>query len=126
MPDTATQRPPSEAFPAGRNGGPWLTMPRLWLVVVLGAIGVNGLARTPSAIDLAYHVRVGEMMVAEHTLPRIDAFAWTTAGRPWLDQNWGAELRVYGIGRLGGGALVVVVSALVSVTAWGLVAAACR
>jgi hypothetical protein len=126
MHDTATQRPPSEASPAGRDGGPWLTVPRLWLVVVLGAIGVMGLARTPSAIDLAYHVKVGELMVAEHALPRTDAFAWTTAGRPWLDQNWGAQLLLYGIWRLGGFPLVVVVNALLSVAAWGLVAAACR
>jgi hypothetical protein len=126
MQDTATQRPPSKASPAGRDGGPWLTVPRLWMVVVLGAIGVMGLARTPSAIDLAYHVKVGELMVAEHALPRTDAFAWTTAGRPWLDQNWGAQLLLYGIWRLGGFALVVVVNTLVSVTAWGLVAAACR
>jgi hypothetical protein len=126
MQDTATQRPPSEASPAGRDGGPWLTVPRLWLVVVLGAIGVMGLARTPSAIDLAYHVKVGELMVAEHALPRTDAFAWTTAGRPWLDQNWGAQLLLYGIWRLGGFPLVAVVNALLSVAAWGLVAAACR
>jgi hypothetical protein len=126
MQDTATQRPPSEASPAGRDGGPWLTVPWLWLVVVLGAIGVMGLARTPSAIDLAYHVKVGELMVAEHALPRTDAFAWTTAGRPWLDQNWGAQLLLYGIWRLGGFPLVVVVNALLSVAAWGLVAAACR
>jgi hypothetical protein len=126
MQDTATQRPPSEASPAGRDDGPWLTVPRLWLVVVLGAIGVMGLARTPSAIDLAYHVKVGELMVAEHALPRTDAFAWTTAGRPWLDQNWGAQLLLYGIWRLGGFPLVAVVNALLSVAAWGLVAAACR
>src|SRR5215211_1080455 len=126
MQDTATQRPPSKASPAGRDSGPWLTVPRLWLVVVLGAVGVMGLARTPSAIDLAYHVKVGELMVAEHALPRTDAFAWTTAGRPWLDQNWGAQLLLYGIWRLGGFPLVVVVNALLSVAAWGLVAAACR
>ena len=126
MQDTATQRPPGEASPAGRNGGPWLTMPRLWLVVVLGAIGVNGLARTPSTIDLAYHVKVGELMVAEHTLPRTDALAWTTAGRPWLDQNWGAQLLLYGIWRLGGFPLLIMVNALLAVVSWGLVAAACR
>ena len=126
MQDTATQRPPSEASPAGRDGGPWLTVPRLWLVVVLGAVGVMGLARTPSAIDLAYHVKVGELMVAEHVLPRTDAFAWTTAGRPWLDQNWGAQLLLYGIWRLGGFPLLAMVNALLSVAAWGLVAAACR
>jgi hypothetical protein len=72
-------------------------VPRLWLVVVLGAIGIMGLSRMPSVVDLAYHVKAGQLMVADHTLPRTDAFAWTTAGRPWLDQNWGAQLLLYGV-----------------------------
>jgi hypothetical protein len=126
MQDTATRRPASETSPAGRDAGPWLTVPRLWLVVVLGAIGVMGLARVPSAVDLAYHVKAGELMVAEHALPRTDVLAWTTAGRPWLDQNWGAQLVLYGIWRLGGFPLLTVVNALLAVAAWGLVAAACR
>jgi hypothetical protein len=101
-------------------------VPRLWLVVVLGAIGIMGLSRMPSAVDLAYHVKVGELMVAEHMLPRTDALAWTTDGRPWLDQNWGAQLLLYGIWRLGGFPLLIVVNALLAVVSWGLVAAACR
>jgi hypothetical protein len=85
-----------------------------------------GLARMPSAIDLAYHVKAGELMLAEHALPRTDALAWTTAGRPWLDQNWGAQLVLYGIWRLGGFPLLTVVNALLAMAAWGLVTAACR
>ena len=50
--------------------------------------------------------------------------AWTTAGRPWLDQNWGAQLLLYGVWRLGGFPLVAVVNALLGYL--GLVAAACR
>ena len=101
-------------------------MPRLWLVVALGAIGIMGLAGVPNAIDLAYHVKAGQLMVAEHALPRTDVLAWTTAGRPWLDQNWGAQLVLYGIWRLGGFPLLTVVNALLAVAAWGLVTAACR
>src|SRR4029450_14129342 len=103
-----------------------LTVPRLWLVVVLGAIGIMGLSRMPSAVDLAYHVKVGELMVAEHMLPRTDALAWTTDGGPWLDQNWGAQLLLYGIWRLGGFPLLVGVTALLAGPSWALVRAARR
>jgi hypothetical protein len=106
--------------------GPWLSMPRLWIVVVLGAIGVMELAQLPSAVDLAYHLKVGQLMVAGHALPRTDVLAWTTAGRPWLDQNWGAQLVLYGVWRLGGFQLLTVVEAILAVATWGLVAAACR
>jgi hypothetical protein len=127
MQRTETRRPPPEApehGPAGR--GAWLTMPRLWLVVALGAIGVMELAQLPSAVDLAYHLKAGQLMVAEHALPRTDVLAWTTAGRPWLDQNWGAQLVLYGIWRLGGFPLLTMVEAALAVASWGLVAAACR
>jgi len=126
MQDTATRSQASATLPAGREAGPWLTVPRLWLVVALGAIGIMGLAGVPNAIDLAYHVKAGQLMVAEHALPRTDVLAWTTAGRPWLDQNWGAQLVMYGIWRLGGFPLLTVVNALLAVAAWGLVTAACR
>jgi hypothetical protein len=127
MPDTVTRHPPLEAVDDGRAGsGPWLTMPRLWLIVVLGAIGVMELIQLPSAIDLAYHIKVGELMVAERALPRTDVLAWTTAGRPWLDQNWGAQLVLYGLWRLGGFSLLTMVNAAMAVATWGLVAAACR
>jgi hypothetical protein len=127
MAPTATRRPPLEVTDAGRDrSGPWLTVPRLWVVVVLGAIGVMELAQLPGAVDLAYHLKVGQLMVAEHAVPRTDVLAWTTAGRPWLDQNWGAQLVLYGIWRLGGFQLLTVASAALTVASWALVAAACR
>jgi hypothetical protein len=101
-------------------------MPRLWVVVVLGAIGVMELAQLPAAVDLAYHLKVGQLMVAEHALARTDVLAWTTTGGPWLDQNWGAQLVLYGIWRLGGFPLLTVAGAALTVATWALVAAACR
>jgi len=108
------------------RGLAWLTVPRLWLVVVLGAIGAMQLAVGPNAVDLAYHVRAGALMVDAGHVLRTDVFAWPTAGQPWLDQNWGAQLVLYGLWRAGGFPLVAVVNALVTVAAWGLVAAASR
>ena len=127
MAPTATRRPPMEATGAARaRSGPWLTMPRLWVVVVLGAIGVMELAQSPNAVDLAYHLKVGQLMVAGHAVPRTDVLAWTTAGQPWLDQNWGAQLVLYGIWRLGGFPLLTLFNAALTVATWALVAAACR
>jgi hypothetical protein len=102
-----------------------LTAPRLWVVIALGAIAVMQLALAPNAIDLAYHVKAGELMVRNHELLRTDMLAWPTAGRPWLDQNWGAQLLLYGIWRVGGFPLIAVASAFCTVTAWALVVAAC-
>jgi hypothetical protein len=48
---------------------------------------------------------VAEHAFAAHRRPRLD-----DAGRPWLDQNWGAQLALYGIWRLGGFPLLTVAS----------------
>ena len=125
MARTATS-PLQASTDARARPGPWLSMPRLWLLVVLGAIGVMELAQLPNAIDLAYHLKVGQLMVAEHALPRTDVLAWTTAGQPWLDQNWGAQLVLYGVWRLGGFPLLTLFDAALTVATWALVAAACR
>lgn len=122
-------RAAEQAAPAAAGPGrwlAWLTVPRLWLVVVLGAIGAMQLAIAPNAVDLAYHVRAGALMVDAGGVLRTDVFAWPTAGQPWLDQNWGAQLVLYGLWRIGGFPLIAVVNALVTVAAWGLVVAACR
>jgi hypothetical protein len=126
MRTTVARGEPAQSVVDGALARPLLTLPRLWLVVVLGAIGVMELAQVPSAVDLAYHLKVGELIVAERAVPRTDVLAWTTAGRSWLDQNWGAQLALYGIWRLGGFPLLSVASALSTVAAWALVAAACR
>ena len=124
---TVAGRAPTHETGTGLVGaGPWLTLPRLWLVVVLGGIAVMELAQVPSAVDLAYHLKVGELIVAGRAVPRTDVLAWTTAGQPWLDQNWGAQVALYGIWRLGGLPLLTAASALCAVVTWGLVAAACR
>jgi hypothetical protein len=120
------QTPTAEAGPGRTGAGAWLSLPRLWLVVVLGAIAVMELAQVPNAVDLAYHLKVGELIVAERAVPRTDMLAWTTAGQPWLDQNWGAQVLLYGIWRVGGFPLLTVVNAVSAVATWGLVAAACR
>ena len=122
----ARREPAQEAAADGAGARPRLTLPRLWLVVVLGAIGVMELVQVPSAVDLAYHLKVGELILAERAVPRTDVLAWTTAGQPWLDQNWGAQVALYGIWRLGGFPLLSVASALCTVAAWALVAAAGR
>jgi hypothetical protein len=119
--------PPTAGSPAAtRRGLRRLTLPRLWLLVVLGGIAAMQLAATPNAVDLAYHVRAGALMVHDHAILRTDPFAWPTAGRPWLDQNWGAQVIFYGLWRLGGFSLIGVANALATVGALALVAAACR
>jgi hypothetical protein len=97
----------------------WASLPVLvpLLVSLLGHL---------SAIDLAYHLRAGSMMLDTRALVRVDPFTFTMAGRPWLDQQWGAQILMALTWRTGGfGALGILRAALVA-SSFGIVYRTCR
>src|SRR5262249_51798790 len=64
---------------------PWTLM--AWVL----PMAVVLLAPLPTG-DLAYQIRAGRLMWASHEILRHDVFTYTFAGRPWVDQQWGAQL----------------------------------
>ena len=54
------------------------------------------------AVDLAYHVRTGDMILATRSIPRVDSFTFTVFNRPWLDQQWLAQVVFATVFKLGG------------------------
>jgi hypothetical protein len=64
------------------------------------------------AVDLAYQIRAGEVMLDTHRVLTADPFTFTAAGHGWLNQQWGAELFFAGLWRSAGWGGVAV--------AWGL------
>ena len=102
-----------------RLGG--LTLSNVWATaVVTVSVGVTFMFRM-SSIDLAYHVRAGEAILATHGAPSIDAFTFSMLGRPWLDQQWGAQVLLALVYRAGGWtAMGLFHGALVGATFWFL------
>lgn len=64
---------------------PWATL--AWALPAFAAL----LSRM-RAIDLAYHVRAGELTLRTGDLVLIDPFTFTRTGDPWLNQQWAAQL----------------------------------
>jgi hypothetical protein len=94
---------------------PGVTLDRAWtlLVWILPAMAVL-LAKMP-VNDLAYQVRTGALMVSRGAVVRQDPFTFWMRGRPWVDQQWGAQLVLYLLHAPAGWAgLVLVRAALVS------------
>jgi hypothetical protein len=89
----------SDAAVARRRG---LTLPGLWAFVAVFLPVIAALRATLSSIDLAYQIRAGELMLPTHHIVRTDAFTFTALGRPWLDQQWGAQVALAWAYRLGG------------------------
>ena len=75
-----------------------------------------------STVDLAYHVRAGELMLASSAVLETDPFTFTAFGEPWLNQQWGAGVLFALVqGAAGWGGLVLLRAVLVA-AAVGLVA----
>ena len=80
----------TSARAAGEARGPRLS--QLWAIAAV-AVPLAVLSAAPIvAVDLAYHIRAGEMMLDSHRILRTDPFLSWTLGQPWLDQQWGAQL----------------------------------
>jgi hypothetical protein len=111
--DLTRADPPSRANTALRR----VPVGALWVVIGVALPAVATLAARLGTIDLAYHVRLGELVLATGHMPRADAFTFVARGRPWTDQQWLAQVLfalVYRAGRWQG--LVMLRSVLVGTT----------
>src|SRR5947209_8149645 len=93
---------PETATAARRTGGLALSLPQLWGVVTVALPVLVSMGAPLLTIDLAYHLRAGDIILRTHALPRIDTFSFTAAGTPWLDQQWGAQVLFSLVFRAGG------------------------
>jgi hypothetical protein len=64
---------------------------------------------------------VGGREIVRHGLPHHDELALVSHGRPWVDQQWLANLFFYGLYSLGGMSLAARINVLLTVLAIGLV-----
>ncbi len=99
---------------------------RAWALLPVVAPFIVALTATMGAVDLAYHLRAGEQIIAWGSLPRVDMFSFTASGTSWLDQQWGAQVLLQAGYRATGWAGLVVLRAAVIAATCGLVYLACR
>jgi hypothetical protein len=82
---------------------------------------------TPTlAIDLAYQIRAGELMLDSHRVLSTDPFTFTMAGQPWLNQQWGAQVLLGAIFRAGGWTAIVCARGILIAGIASLLYLACR
>jgi hypothetical protein len=93
------------------------------LVIVLSAFAIVLLValRKDLVVD-GWMALVSGRWIAQHGLPSHDTLTVWTHGRHWIDQQWLAQLALYGLWRLGGLKLALLVHALLVMS--GLVGAA--
>ena len=98
-----------------------MTRDRLWMLLAV-LLPVLGATIAPmSTVDLAYQVRVGDLMRASGTVLRTDPLTFTAAGQAWLNQQWGAGVLLSLGYSAGGWAGLALLRALLVGLAVGLV-----
>src|SRR6476661_63756 len=64
-------------------------------------------------IDLWWHLKTGELIAATGSVPVVDPYSYTAAGRSWVAHEWLWELGLFRLDQIGGYRLAVVASALI-------------
>ena len=103
-----------------------MSLARVWLAVALGLPALVALLVPLPAVDLAYQVRVGDLILAGGGIPRSDAFTFTVYGQPWTDQQWLAQVLLSLGYRAGGWELLAVLRAALVAATTGLLVLAGR
>jgi hypothetical protein len=104
---------PSPSLPVSQS--PSLFFLALWLLLLLA--GRTAMLNDPGTF---WHVAAGGKMLATGQLIRTDSFSFTMAGRPWIDDQWLAEIGMAAIHRVAGwgGLLLLTATLLAGFFAW--------
>jgi hypothetical protein len=88
--------------------------PRRVFVVLLYA-GIFALAaRDVTDPDVWWHLKTGQLIIANHAVPHTDPFSFTRQGQRWVTHEWLSELLIYGIYSAGRWAGLIVVFGLLT------------
>jgi len=91
-----------------------LTTRQLFAVLLILAIFIIAL-RPIADPDFWWHLRTGQLIFETHHIPTTDPYSSTVAGNPWIAHEWLSELIIYGLYRLGGfGLLILIFSAIIT------------
>lgn len=64
--------------------------------------------------DMWWHLKAGEIIWKTHSIPRVDVFSFTAAGKPWTAQEWLSQAIIYGVYHFGGYSGLMVLLCLIS------------
>lgn len=103
-----------------------MRMAHVWIVIVVATPMISAFMSQVSAVDLAYQIRAGDIMLRTSSLLRTDVFTFTVPGRQWLNQQWGAQLVLAVTHQLGGWNGIALLYAGLTSIAFTFVFLACR
>jgi hypothetical protein len=98
----------------------------VWIVACIAIPTAVAVATPLAAIDLAYQLRAGGLMLDTGRILRTDVFAVPTLGDPWLNQQWGAQLALATVFRAGDWLALSLLRGAATALVAAMVYASCR
>lgn len=83
-----------------------MSTPRLFTILLLVAL-FTMTVREIGDPDFWWHLRAGQYMIENATVPHTDPFSFTAQGQAWVTHEWLSEVLMYALYRAGGFALLM-------------------
>jgi len=96
------------------------------MLAVIAALGLIAGSFAIANTSIGWHLASGNWVLDHRAVPRDDPFSTTAEGTPWIDHEWGFQVLLAAVERLGGAPLLVLTRALmvaalaVMLLVWGL------
>jgi hypothetical protein len=102
----------------------WLTVRRLATAIIF--LSVFTLAvRFAIDPDMWWHLKTGQTIVENRTIPREDIFSYTVNGRRWITHEWLTQIIMYGVYHVGNRAGLILATAATVTATFALVYMQC-
>jgi hypothetical protein len=82
------------------------------MLALVAALGLFAGSFAIANTSIGWHLASGHWILDHHAVPRSDPFSTTAEGTPWIDHEWGFQLTLAAVERLGGAPLLVLTRAL--------------
>jgi len=101
------------------------TLIHVWIAALFAAILLRTFLMPVPPNDVWWQLAMGRLIVETGGIPTHDVFSFTQAGQPYYDQPWLAQLLMYGLHRVGGVPLLLVVQAALVSLAYAILLRLC-
>lgn len=116
---------PDQPDSGGMSPAHFPTLIHVWIAALFAAILLRTFLMPVPPNDVWWQLAMGRLIVETGGIPTHDVFSFTQAGQPYYDQPWLAQLLMYGLHRVGGVPLLLVVQAALVSLAYAILLRLC-
>jgi len=97
-----------------------MTLAQVWMWLPPLIILSYSLRASIAPQDFWWHLEIGRQLLETGSLPTTDAFSFTRAGEPWVNQAWGMQLLLYLVYQAAGASGILALHGLIVSAGYGV------